>query len=89
MCVRVCARRGLDVRVLGRAERSARAAAFAPSRRRSYFVCFWRPTPAPSPQVRKLSVKRIVSSIARDNLGAPVAGGLYDPALGPLEQAER
>ena len=40
-------------------------------------------------QIKKLSVKRVVSPIARDNLGAPVAGGLYDPALGPLEQAER
>ena len=67
-----------------RAAGSARAAAFAPSRRRCA-----APPPPPPTQVRKLSVKRIISPIARDNLGAPVAGGLYDPALGPLEQAER
>jgi hypothetical protein len=39
--------------------------------------------------VRKLSVRRITSPIARDNLGVAVAGGLYDPALGPLEPSER
>ena len=40
-------------------------------------------------QVRRLSVKRITSPIARDNLGHPVPGGLYDPAMGPLAPGER
>lgn len=40
-------------------------------------------------EVRRLSVVRLTSPIARDNLGAPVPGGLYDPAMGPLEMHER
>jgi len=40
-------------------------------------------------QVRRLSVKRITSPIARDNLGHPVPGGLYDPSMGPLSPGER
>ena len=40
-------------------------------------------------EVRRLSVCRLTSPIARDNLGAPVPGGLYDPAMGPLEMHER
>ena len=36
--------------------------------------------------IKALSVKRIVSSVARDTLGHAVLGGLYDPALGPIEQ---
>lgn len=38
-----------------------------------------------SPQVRKLSVKRIITPIIFDNLKNAVPGGLYDPSLGPLE----
>lgn len=34
-------------------------------------------------EIRKLSVKRIVSEHTFDALGHPVSGGLYDPALGP------
>jgi len=40
-------------------------------------------------EVRRLSVCRLTSPIARDNLGAPVPGGLYDPSMGPLEMHER
>ena len=36
-------------------------------------------------QVRKLSVKRIVTPIIFDNLKNAVPGGLYDPHLGPLD----
>ena len=38
-----------------------------------------------TPQVRKLSVKRIVTPIIFDNLKNAVPGGLYDPSLGPLD----
>ena len=38
-------------------------------------------------QIRKLSVKQIVSPIVFDNLRNAVPGGLYDPAMGPLEQS--
>jgi len=44
---------------------------------------------SPSLKVRRLSVKRITSPVARDNLGHPVPGGLYDPAMGPLAPGER
>ncbi|KAK9909518.1 hypothetical protein WJX75_003467 [Coccomyxa subellipsoidea] len=37
-------------------------------------------------EIRKLSVKQIVSPIVFDNLRNAVPGGLYDPAMGPLEQ---
>jgi len=33
-----------------------------------------------------ISVKQITSPILFDNLKNPVVGGLYDPALGPLNQ---
>ncbi|KAL3142270.1 hypothetical protein ABBQ38_002612 [Trebouxia sp. C0009 RCD-2024] len=36
-------------------------------------------------EVRKLSVKRIVTPIIFDNLKNAVPGGLYDPHLGPLD----
>ncbi|KAG1672823.1 hypothetical protein FOA52_004627 [Chlamydomonas sp. UWO 241] len=36
-------------------------------------------------EVRKLSVKRIVSPLIFDNLKNPVLEGLYDPALGPID----
>lgn len=39
-----------------------------------------------SVQIRQLSVKQIVSPIVFDNLRNPVPRGLYEPALGPLEQ---
>ena len=37
-------------------------------------------------QVRALSVKEIVNNVAFDDLGRPVRGGLYDPALGTTSQ---
>ena len=40
-------------------------------------------------QIRELSIKQITSPIVFDNLKNPVAGGLYDPAMGPLEQSGR
>jgi DNA-directed RNA polymerase I subunit RPA1 len=33
-----------------------------------------------------ISVKQITSPVLFDNLKNPVVGGLYDPALGPLNQ---
>ena len=36
-------------------------------------------------QVKRLSVKRIVSPLIFDNLKNPVVDGLYDPALGPID----
>lgn len=33
-----------------------------------------------------ISVRQIVSPLLFDNLKNPVVGGLYDPALGPLNQ---
>lgn len=36
--------------------------------------------------VRKLSVKKIVTSNVLDNLGHPLPGGLYDVALGPMSE---
>ncbi len=71
----------------------------APSRRKKKharsapaFLCLDNPpslVPPPPFQVRRLSVKRITSPVARDNLGHPVPGGLYDPAMGPLAPGER
>lgn len=40
-------------------------------------------------QVRKLSVQRITSPLTYDNLNNIVSGGLYDPALGPVDQNAR
>ena len=37
------------------------------------------------PQIRRLSVKKIVNPFARDNLGNALPGGLLDPAMGPTE----
>lgn len=41
---------------------------------------FFRPE-----EVRKLSVKKITSATAFDQMNHPVPGGVYDPALGPTE----
>ena len=38
-----------------------------------------------SEEIEKLSVKRITSSIAFDSLNNPIPGGLYDPAMGPVD----
>ena len=37
-------------------------------------------------EIRKLSVKQITNPILFDNLNHPDRGGLYDPALGPLDR---
>lgn len=37
-------------------------------------------------EVHAISVKQITSPILFDNLRNPVSGGLYDPALGPIDQ---
>jgi hypothetical protein len=42
-------------------------------------------TLCPAPQIQKLSVKKIVNPIARDNLGNALPGGLLDAAMGPTE----
>lgn len=39
----------------------------------------------PTLQVKKLSAKRITSPLIFDNLKNSVPGGLYDPALGPID----
>eukprot|EP01135_Chromosphaera_perkinsii_P010952 Nk52_evm5s2297 gene=Nk52_evmTU5s2297 len=41
-----------------------------------------------SEEIRKLSVKKITNPILLDNLNHPTKGGLYDPALGPLDRDE-
>lgn len=40
-------------------------------------------------QIRSLSVKTITQSQIFDGLGHPVRGGLYDPALGPVDKDGR
>ena len=40
-------------------------------------------------QVRKISVKQVVSPIIFDNLKTAVRGGLYDPDYGPMDPKER
>lgn len=40
-------------------------------------------------QIRKLSVKTITSSEIFDQLNHPIRGGLYDPALGPIDKNAR
>jgi hypothetical protein len=44
-------------------------------------------TPGPcTRQVRKLSVTRVLSPLTYDNLSNIVPTGLYDPAMGPIDQ---
>lgn len=40
-------------------------------------------------QVRALSVKAVTNPVIFDALGHPVRGGLYDPALGPVDKDGR
>ncbi|KAI3425875.1 hypothetical protein D9Q98_007848 [Chlorella vulgaris] len=40
-------------------------------------------------EVRKISVKRIVAPMIFDNMKTAVRGGLYDPALGPMDPKAR
>lgn len=38
-------------------------------------------------EIRALSAKAIVNPVLLDTTGLPTAGGLYDPALGPMERS--
>jgi len=38
--------------------------------------------------LRRISVKQIVNPTLFDNLLRPTSGGLYDPALGPMERGD-
>lgn len=38
--------------------------------------------------VKRISVKQITNATLLDNLNRPSIGGLYDPALGPLERGD-
>lgn len=40
-------------------------------------------------QIRRLSVRQLTSQEIFDQLGHPVRGGLYDPALGPIDKNGR
>lgn len=42
-------------------------------------------SPMTDDAVRKLSFKKITNPVAFTGLGRPTDGGLYDPALGPLD----
>ena len=37
----------------------------------------------------RLSVKQITNPVSLDSLGNALPGGMYDPAMGPLEQNSR
>lgn len=37
-------------------------------------------------EVKSLSFKKIVSPLFLDPIGGPISGGLYDPALGPMDE---
>ena len=41
------------------------------------------------PQVRKMAVKQISNPLTFDNLRTPLPHGLYDQAMGPLDQFGR
>lgn len=41
-----------------------------------------------APDVRSISVKRVVNPVLFDNLNHPNDGGLYDPAFGPLGRGD-
>ena len=36
--------------------------------------------------IKRISVKQIVNPVLLDNTNTPAAGGLYDPALGPMKK---
>lgn len=38
--------------------------------------------------INRISVKQIVNPILLDNLNRPTVGGLYDPALGPMDSGD-
>ena len=37
-------------------------------------------------EIRRLSVKRIDNPVSLSRLMTPIEGGLYDPAMGPLDR---
>lgn len=37
-------------------------------------------------EIRKISVKRIDNPVSLNRLSTPIEGGLYDPAMGPLDR---
>lgn len=39
-------------------------------------------------EIKKISVKRILTTASLDVLGNPIPGGLYDPAMGPINRFE-
>lgn len=41
-----------------------------------------------APDIRRMSVKQVVNPVLFDNLNNPNAGGLYDPAFGPLGKGD-
>jgi DNA-directed RNA polymerase I subunit RPA1 len=41
-----------------------------------------------SAEIHAISVKQITTATLFDNTNLPTAGGLYDPALGPLGKAD-
>lgn len=57
-----------------------------PTHRFPRSVSFGLQTPE---QIRSLSVKAITNPTIFDGLGHPVRGGLYDPALGPVDKDGR
>ena len=40
-------------------------------------------------EIKRLSVKKITNHMSEDNFGQPLPGGLYDPAMGPVERNQR
>lgn len=41
-----------------------------------------------SDEIRRISVKQIVNPVLLDNTNTPTAGGLHDPALGPMKKED-
>lgn len=41
-----------------------------------------------SADIRRISVKQVVNPVLFDNLNRPNAGGMYDPAFGPMGKGD-
>lgn len=41
-----------------------------------------------SSDIRRISVKQVVNPVLFDNLNQPNAGGMYDPAFGPMGKGD-
>ena len=54
-------------------------------KRPSCMASIKRTLPCKTDQVKRLSVKRILSPLIFDNLKNPIPDGLYDPAFGPVD----